>query len=197
MVLDQNQQDQWLYIWGSAIFSSKKGYLQLLGTLDASPWFKWLWNSWVRGKHKFFFWLLLRDKVNTRDMIRPKNMHLDDYTCVLCHSNQDETMMHLFFQCPFSQWCWRFLNIDWNTQATANDMLLQARLQFGSKIFREVFMVVVWFIWCHRNKVIFDQQRPSFSHWKVFFKEELALVMLKVKPSVRDLLESWLCNSHL
>lgn len=111
MHLDPNQQDQWLYIWGSALFSSKKAYLQLIGTLDASPWFKWLWNSGGRGKHKSFFWLLLRDRVNTQDMIQRKNMHLDDYTCVLCHSNHDETLIHLFFECSFSQWCWGFLNI--------------------------------------------------------------------------------------
>lgn len=58
--------DKWSYIWGSGNFTCKKAYLQLIGFLEASPWFKWLWNSQCRGKHRFFFWLLLKDRLNTR-----------------------------------------------------------------------------------------------------------------------------------
>lgn len=42
MHLDQHQNDQWSYIWALALFSSKRAYMQLIGTLDASPWYKWL-----------------------------------------------------------------------------------------------------------------------------------------------------------
>jgi hypothetical protein len=53
--------DCWCYIWGSGVFSSKKAYQALKGTLQVSALYKWLWKSCVRGKHKFFYWLLLKD----------------------------------------------------------------------------------------------------------------------------------------
>jgi hypothetical protein len=32
-------------------------------------------------------------------------MHLEDYTCVLCQQQLEETLMHLLFYCPFAKCC--------------------------------------------------------------------------------------------
>lgn len=37
--------DQWTYIWGSAIFSLKKAYTHLMVCYPTSPIFKWMWKS--------------------------------------------------------------------------------------------------------------------------------------------------------
>jgi hypothetical protein len=71
-------------------------------------------------------------------------MHLDVYNCVLCSAQIEETLEHLFFGCNFSKWYWRFLNDQWNTNLAPYDMLLSARSQFGSKIFREVLIIGIW-----------------------------------------------------
>jgi len=92
----------WHYIWAPTLFNTRKGYSQLLGTVEASPLFTWLWSSSNLVKHKFL-WLLLRDRLNTRNLLRRKNKDLDDYSCVLCNS--------LFFECSFSQDCWNTLHI--------------------------------------------------------------------------------------
>jgi hypothetical protein len=108
--LDPEAHDIWTYNWG-AWFSSKKAYAALKGTLEASPLFWWLWSSSNLGKHKFFFWLLLRDRLNTRNILRRKNRNIDDYSCVLCNSGCEETLEHPFFSCTFSQDCWDSLHI--------------------------------------------------------------------------------------
>jgi hypothetical protein len=64
----------------------QESYKQLLGTVEASPIFACLWSSCNFGKHKFFFWLLLRDQLTTRNLLRRKNRVLDQYSCVLCNS---------------------------------------------------------------------------------------------------------------
>jgi hypothetical protein len=94
---DPNEKDRWRCIWNSTKYSSQKAYLQIIGINDASPIFRWMWKSCVMGKHTFFFWLLLRDRLNTREILRRKNMELEDYTCVLCRQNAEESLLHLFF----------------------------------------------------------------------------------------------------
>lgn len=63
----------------------------------------------VQNKHKFFFWLLLRDRLNTRNLSRRKNMFLECYSCVPCVEEMEESQQqHMFFDYPFSQAWWLF-----------------------------------------------------------------------------------------
>lgn len=128
----------------------------MIGQTEASPLFSWLWRSSNLGNHKFFFWLLLRDRLNTRNLLRRKNMILDDYNCTLCTTNQEETCFHLFFECPFSKECWDSIPINWNLNLSPLDMVIVARINFGSSIFREIFITACWVLWRTRNVVIFD-----------------------------------------
>jgi hypothetical protein len=59
-----------------------------------------------------------------------------DYSCVLCNSGCEETMFHLFFECPFSRDCWLTIPIIWNMNLSPLDMILQARADFDNVIFR-------------------------------------------------------------
>jgi len=51
---------------------------------------------------------------SARNLLRRKNMHLDDYSCVLCSTGHEETSFHLFFECSLSQACWNSISINWN-----------------------------------------------------------------------------------
>lgn len=111
---DSSRNDVWTYNWGSEKYNNKKAYNALIGFTPASPLFKWLWATSNLGNHKFFFWLLLRDRLNTKNILKRKNMHLDDYNCVLCDLNCEETCFHLFFECPFRRDCWATIPIVWD-----------------------------------------------------------------------------------
>jgi hypothetical protein len=78
------ENDRWDYIWGNGAYSSAKAYKHLIGSSQTHPAFKWIWMSKCQMKYKVFFWLLLRDRLNTRGLLRRKHMHLDSYTCELC-----------------------------------------------------------------------------------------------------------------
>lgn len=77
-----NSQDIWNSQWGT--FSVKRTYNYLLGHRQVPNAFKWLWECFCQPKHKVFFWLLLKDRLSTRSILRRKNMHLESYNCVLC-----------------------------------------------------------------------------------------------------------------
>lgn len=102
--------DIWSYKWGSSLFSTRKAYKHLLGSIAMSPVYNWLWKSSCQSKRKFFFWLFLKDRLSTREILRRRNMELPSYSCVLCFLNTEESLHHLFMDCPFarySAWNWR------------------------------------------------------------------------------------------
>lgn len=80
----QDSKDIWSHIWESAVFASNRANLQLIGTRQVHLGYKWLWNSYCQPKRKFFFWLLLKDRFSTRELLRRKTMLLGSYNYVLC-----------------------------------------------------------------------------------------------------------------
>jgi len=55
------------------------------------------------GRHKFFFWLLVLDRLSTRNLLRRKNFCLRSYSCVLCNANVDSLMLkRLWITCSLN-----------------------------------------------------------------------------------------------
>jgi hypothetical protein len=48
------------------------------------------------------------------------------------------------------------LGVYWDLTLDFQAMVLHARIQFNYVIFREVFIIGCWSLWCHRNDIIFD-----------------------------------------
>jgi len=143
------------------------------------------------GNINSFFWLLLRDRLNTRNILKRKDMHLDDYNCVLCNLGCEETSFHLFFECPFSRDCCVTIPVDGKLNLTPLDMVLQARADFNNAIFREIAITACWVIWNTRNDVVFDNGQINIHLWKRQFKEEFGLVCTKAKAARQVKLSAW------
>uniref|UniRef100_A0A8R7U6Y7 Reverse transcriptase zinc-binding domain-containing protein n=1 Tax=Triticum urartu TaxID=4572 RepID=A0A8R7U6Y7_TRIUA len=71
--------------------------------------FRILWKASNLLRHKIFFWLLLHDRVNTRNLLKRKSMVLSSYDCALCNDSTEETCHHLFWDCPFALHCWNII----------------------------------------------------------------------------------------
>jgi hypothetical protein len=78
-MLINNDPDSWSYIWGSMNYSNQKAYKHLIGSTAVHPVFNWIWASSCQMKHKVFYWLLVKNRLNTRSLLRKKNMDLDSY----------------------------------------------------------------------------------------------------------------------
>src|SRR4051812_40426784 len=105
-------------------FSTKKVYEHIIRAPDDPTPFKWIWKTPCLPKHSFFFWLLLQDKLNTRDLLQRKNFHLEEYTCVLCEENIRETVDHLFFEREFSRNFWWSIGEEWNMDLGIIDRII-------------------------------------------------------------------------
>jgi hypothetical protein len=70
-------------------------------------------------------------------------------------------------------------------------MIIHARTDFGSHIFREIFISACWMIWKPRNGIIFDNRPASLVEWRAALKEDLSLVCIKAKKRIDDPLTIW------
>ena len=148
--------DTWSYIWGTEYYSSIKAYKVLIGHKQTPPHFNWIWQSSCQPKHKVFFWQLLHDRVNTRNLLRRKNFVLEAYNCAVGDSQQEETLHHLFWGCQFVQQCWDFIC----PTRTPNLSVLEAFQDLKDKLrypfYMEIIILGAWAIWITRNNKIFE-----------------------------------------
>ena len=102
---------------------------------------------------KMFAWLVIMDRVNTKDMIQRRHSRINDGpSCVLCPTGVLDDRNHLFFQYNFSMRIWNYLQVSW---LDSNDMVqiaLHARKDFNKPFFSEVvflemglFMILLFF----------------------------------------------------
>jgi hypothetical protein len=194
-LLDHN--DIWRCSASSSRFSSQEVYAHLTGSRQTLPLFVWLWKSKCQPKHKVFFWLLLKNRLNTRSILRRRAMPLDSFTCDNCILQIEETSIHLFFRCNFAKRCWLLLGL---LSPGATDLLhtllrIRRRLQVPWRL--EAIIIMTWCIWRCRNNWIFNKIPPSVPECKAMFRSEIALLCHRVKPALKEDITSWLLNLGL
>jgi hypothetical protein len=189
-----DEPDKWLYIWNSNSFSVRKAYKHLSGQRTLHPAFAWLWNCSCQPKHKVFFWVLTMDRLSTRELLKRKNMILQDYCCILCNANAEESLIHLFLGCPFAIQCWAFINIQVDADLDPFQNLQRFKDQLRVPFFMEIIILMCWSIWKAMNDLIFRQINPSFQLTKQIFLDDLQLLLLRAKRSYSPGLNQWIAN---
>ena len=58
-----------------------------------------IWKLKVPPKVKTYMWLVIKERLQTRNIMRRKGMDVSP-VCVLC-SSDDESVAHLYLQCSF------------------------------------------------------------------------------------------------
>lgn len=184
--------DNWVYPWGSNIFALARVYKLLIGHTETHPSFIWLWTSKCQPKHKVFFWLLMNDRLSTRNILTRRTMQLDSYNCVLCNQLVEETVEHLFVDCPFARMCWDILNIDIPVDSSFPELSAQLKIQLNSQFFVEAIILLCWAIWTARNDLIFKGVSLNLHGCRRVFFSELLLLQHLVNTGQKELLISWI-----
>ncbi|XP_044450625.1 arginyl-tRNA--protein transferase 2 isoform X1 [Triticum aestivum] len=143
--------DRWTYVWGSSTFTTHKYYSCFRDTV-AHQSFRWLWKSKSTMKIKVFGWLLLSDRLNTRNMLKRRHYNIgDDHDCILCGLHIEETVEHLFFECQFTQPCWASFGLSWQQGGTRLQNVEVAKETWARPLFMGTFLLAAWSIWKERN----------------------------------------------
>ena len=158
----------WRFTWGTN-FSSSQAYKYLVGHHQVHNVYRWLWKCLCQPKYKVFFWLLIKDRLSTRNILRRKNMHLESYNCVLYLQNTEETCQHLFLQCPFAKQCRRIIHIGIPLNEDFHEIVDYLRDRLQSQFFMAAVILICWAIWSARNDLIFKGIQPTIGNARNLF----------------------------
>lgn len=90
--------DIWFWQGTCSAYKPKTFYSLMHSSLSFNPLLLWIWKSACTMKIKVLAWMLIMDRLNTKDMVERRHWHLDDgVNCVLCPLHTREDSNHLFF----------------------------------------------------------------------------------------------------
>eukprot|EP00253_Pinus_taeda_P021304 PITA_21304 len=153
-------------------YTIKSGHQYICNnTYHISIWNHWriTWKSEAIPKIKFFTWLLLKGKVLTVENLSKRGIN-GPSRCPNCCS-AEETMHHLFIDCPFAKRCWTKMsslgNIDWQPHQNIAETLYEwkkncpwkeKRSRLVKRIWDTIPHSLLWRIWLSRNKIFFQNK---------------------------------------
>jgi hypothetical protein len=122
---------------------------------------KYIWKIKVPLKIKIFMWFLHHKVLLRKDNLIKRSWQ-GNKSCSFCH--KDETIQHLFFECPFARIIWRIIHIMFGFSPPANVKNL-----FGNWLagilkkdlihIRVGVCAVLWAMWNVRNDFIFNKPK--------------------------------------
>ena len=187
------QKDTWFWQGTCNAFKPKLFYSFMHSNMSFNPLLLWIWKSSYTMKIKVFAWMLIMDRLNTKDMVERRHWHLDDgVNCLLCPLRTRETRNHLFFECNFSVRIWNYLQITWSPGDDMSAIVMQAKQDFAQPFFTEVVFVACWNIWIIRNARVFRHERQSFNKWRSAFIHDITLMQHRVKARYKEDLLKWI-----
>jgi len=128
--------------------------------------FEHLWDLKVMPSAMFYVWRAFSNRIATKQNLQRRGVAMGDNLCVLC-GKEEETTSHILVSCEVSTkvWnmCFSWLGI---CSVNHNDLICHFEQfsciclnQEGNRLWKSLWVSVVWCIWKHRNMVIFNQAK--------------------------------------
>jgi hypothetical protein len=173
----QLSSDQDFFRWNlttSGVFSVKSMYLDFMNghTIFLK---KYIWKIKVPLKIRIFMWFLHRKVILTKDNLLKRNWQ-GNKSCVFC--DKDESINHLFFECPLAKIIWRIVHMTFGIPPPRNvsNMFGNWLTGLDKHVVKNVRIgacAIVWALWNSRNDHVFNKPKaPSFlqvipmaTHW--------------------------------
>jgi hypothetical protein len=148
-----------------------------------------IWNIVVPQKNHLFLWLLSHNKLATVDNLNRKGFSKPNQCC-FC--SEDDSVMHLFFQCVVAKIIWKLDSDIIGCEIGGDYLSVASRWIHKKKCYAmNIFTTAVLRgVWLTRNEMVFNNQVWSdvrsvlrrilrlLLEWKPIFKEENLKVMM-------------------
>jgi hypothetical protein len=196
LLTQDGSKDTWFYIWNSELLSSKNAYKALIGWQLCAPHFSWVWNSTCQAKYKFFFWLLLLDRLNTRYLLGRKKFQLQNYNSVTLDCQHEEALIHLFWSCPFASKCWDSVCPQRAKNLSVLESIVDMKKKINKPFSMEIIILAPWSIWIVRNNKLFGDETTRWSNWKAIFNKELKMLAYRMKKKLATEFKNWVQSQY-
>jgi hypothetical protein len=112
-------------------------------------------------------------------------MFLQSYDCVICNGHVEESLSHLFLECPLAISSWNQLHLHVLASFNPFEILESFRDQLQVPFFMDIIILIAWCIWMARNDLIFRNVILSQANVKLLFRTEFDWATLRA-PAVRS-----------
>jgi hypothetical protein len=136
--------------------------------------------------------LWLKNRLNTRDMLRRRNMKLDSYSCENCLWQREEILYHLFLICNFAKACWNSIGITPPRISNPEEASANFNHQLNVPFYMEIIILMTWSIWKSRNEWLFSNKDPSVHRCTQEFSKELRLIIHRARGNFDTSIPNWL-----
>jgi hypothetical protein len=165
----------------TGLYTSKSAYdKQFIGSYCTFN-NKAIWRAKVEGKHRFFAWLMVQERLQTADNLLLKGIACDPLCC-LC-DQELETTNHLGLHCCFAREVWHLVQ-EWTDGLISVPMAgmeiedwwnlsLQAASAKNRSRVADVLIYTAWNIWHERNRRIFQGASQSATRVLGLIKKEM------------------------
>nr|POE54017.1 lectin 1 [Quercus suber] len=181
----------------SGEYSVKTGYKLLCEEVDSSAasssdgseqslFWKRIWRLRVPNKIKLFLWRVCSNALPTKENLKRRKI-LDDAKCCACLSAQESTF-HAIWSCEMLLQIWTPC-FGWvrTEHPQIQDMQELIHLVGQRKESLELFAVVAWYIWNHRNRLRLNEKGMAIERIFTAAKEYLSDFQLKLpRPAVKQ-----------
>jgi hypothetical protein len=163
-----NQKDKVSWSLDKKGYSVKSFYSKKCDQVRVPYYF--LWKTNVPQKIKVFLWLVLRNRILTKDNLKKRNWQ-GPVECVFC--GIAESIDHLFFRCPVARYVWRVIQISLGISCIPSSIeeLFGVWIRNFNKNTKLILFgcgAVLWSIWrarndwCFGNKTLCDPSNVVF-----------------------------------
>ena len=191
-ILLSTENDSWSYSWSKKGFSSSRLYQTIQPKEVCPKVIRNIWSCSVILKYKIFLWLMIFDRVHTRNLLHRKSFHMASYNCVLCTLSTEETSLHLFWDCPFSLQWWDHIAPQRLRGISCLDHIQLIHRWLPKEIAAEIIIMGCWHISMQRNNWISRGTFPSITAWKKALRSDLLLLDHRIKHKFKNKLSDWI-----
>jgi hypothetical protein len=127
-----------------------------------APFQDFVWASFAPSKAKFFAWLLVQARVQSRASLLKNHIIVEsEAACPICNAPR-ESATHIVLGCKFARAFWEA--VGWQPPPPDADVKLLPTYQmpaaFGSGMVSTFVILCCWNLWKHRNAVVFRGDTP-------------------------------------
>jgi hypothetical protein len=169
--------------------SSSKLYGAVVSTGVGCEYYKFVWKNCTPPKVKFFGWLLVQNRIQTKGNLVKKNC-LDNDACEICGS-AIESAAHLIAGCAFSSGFWSCIGVDLTEDDVVNLWGVHPPVHLPTSHFNAFLLLCCWRMWKHRHDITFRSLPSCYNRLLVGCREDVDLWACRLPHADRHVALAW------